>query len=119
MTVLNAGRIAVGLAHLVAPAQVGAQWFGRRAAADPATQVAIRAMAIREIALGAATIGTLQATGTSGKGFKVLAALGVAADVVDAAATAGAAEHLPARGRGTIAIASIAALAGVGALTRP
>jgi hypothetical protein len=114
-TTLNAGRVAVGVAFLLAPTKVGRSWFGE-AAGTPGGRLAVRTFAIREIALGAATVGTVRATGTGGTGFRVLAGLGLAVDLVDTAATLAAWRALPATGRATVGIAAAAAAAGVSML---
>lgn len=115
MTGLSAGRIAVGLAHLVAPGAAGKGWYGP-VAAEPGGSVAVRTFAIREIFVGAATLGTIRATGTSGTGFKVLTGLGIAVDVVDAAATASALADLPRTAKAVLAVAVGAAATGALAL---
>jgi hypothetical protein len=114
-TALNAGRIAVGLAFLLSPSSMGRRWFGT-AAETPGGQVAVRAFGVRDAALGAATIGTLRATGVSGTGFAVLAGLGIAVDVVDAAATLAAWRALPGSGRAVAGVALGAAAAGASVL---
>jgi hypothetical protein len=111
-TALNAGRIAIGLALLVSPVGIGRRWLGP-AVDQPATQVALRTMGIRDAALGAATIGTLRATGVRGTGFAVLAGLGIAVDLVDAGATAAAWSDLPSGGKAVVGAGLTAA--GVGA----
>lgn len=112
---LNAGRVLVGLGLTIAPEKVGGQWFGPDAG-RPATKVAIRALGIRDLAVGAATLGALQSTGIEGTGTKILAGLGVLCDAVDAAASAAAGDSLPKRGRPTVAIATAAAAMGAIAL---
>lgn len=115
---LNAGRVGIGVALTLAPAALGRRWIGP-VADDPGARVAIRAMGIRDAALGAATIGTLRATGVGGMGFRVLAGLGIAVDAVDAAATVAAWRSLPASGKAVIAVAGGATALGAAVLARP
>ena len=114
-TGLNAGRVVIGLAMVAAPAAAGQGWFGV-VAREPGGQAAVRALGIREVALGAATIGTLRATGPSGTGFAVLAGLGIAVDAVDAVATAAAWRALPGTGKAVLGIALGAAATGIAVL---
>lgn len=113
-TALQAGRIGIGVAAVVAPAFVGRQWIGRTGA-QPDTQVMTRAFGIRDVALGAATLGAMRSAGTDGVGFRVLMGLGVLVDGVDAAAAAAAKQHIPGAGQ-TMAIAGTAALTGAAVL---
>lgn len=113
-TALQAGRIGIGLAAVVAPSFVGRQWIGR-AGAQPDTEVMTRAFGIRDVALGAATLGAMRSAGTDGVGFRVLTGLGVLVDVVDAASAAAARDHIPGAGQ-TMAIAGSAALTGAAVL---
>ena len=82
-TTLNVGRIVYGLAAVVAPTKAAKGWIGR-AAGQPAVHPMTRAFGIRDVALGAATIGALQAGGPSGTGARMLLGLGVMVDAVDA-----------------------------------
>lgn len=116
-TALAAGRIALGLAFVAAPTAAGSRWIGGVARSDGA-RVMTRAMGIRDVALGAATLGTLRATGTEGTGFKVLTVLGVLTDSVDCAATLAAGDELPQRWA-SAAVAAGAAAAGVAVLAAP
>lgn len=113
-TALQAGRIAVGLAAVVAPAQLGRTWVGR-VADRPDTMVLTRAFGIRDVALGAATIGAMRSAGTDGVGFRVLTGLGVVVDAVDLASAAAAGDDIPNAGQ-TMAIAGVAALSGAAVL---
>lgn len=113
-TALQAGRIGIGLAAVVAPSYVGRQWIGR-VGAQPDAQVMTRAFGIRDVALGAATLGAMRSAGTDGVGFRVLSGLGVLVDLVDAASAAAAREHIPGAGQ-TMAIAGGAALTGAAVL---
>lgn len=82
-TALNIGRIAYGVAAVVTPTKAATGWIGR-AADQPAVHPMTRAFGIRDVALGAATIGALQAGGSSGTGARMLLRLGVMVDAVDA-----------------------------------
>jgi hypothetical protein len=113
-TALALGRIGLGLAFVAAPEQTGGRWIGGVARSTGA-QVMVRAMGIRDAALGAATLGTLRATGTGGTGFKVLTGLGIVVDVVDCVATLTAGDEVP-NGRLSAAIAGGAAATGVAVL---
>lgn len=113
-TALQAGRIGIGLAAVVAPSFVGRQWIGR-AGTQPDTQVMTRAFGIRDVALGAATLGAMRSAGTDGVGFRVLTGLGVAVDAVDLASAAAAGDDIPNAGQ-TMAIAGVAALTGAAIL---
>lgn len=113
-TAMQAGRIGIGLAAVVAPAFVGRQWIGR-VGAQPDTQVMTRAFGIRDVALGAATLGAMRSAGTGGVGFRVLIGLGVLVDAVDAASAVAAKEHIPGVAQ-TVAIAGGAALTGAAIL---
>lgn len=111
-TGLAIGRMAIGAAILAAPGKTLRGWVGPTAD-EPAGRALGRALGVRDLALGAATMGTLKATGTSGTGFKVLIGLGVACDTVDALATF---ENRPGLGPTALATAAIAlSAAGVGA----
>lgn len=82
-TALNAGRITFGLAAVVAPTKAAEGWIGR-AAAKRSVHPMTRAFGIRDVALGAATIGALRSSGPSGVGARILLGLGVMVDTVDA-----------------------------------
>ena len=82
-TALNVGRIAYGIAAVVAPTAAAKGWIGK-AAAQPAVHPMTRAFGIRDVALGAATIGALRTAGPSGMGTRILLGLGVMVDATDA-----------------------------------
>jgi hypothetical protein len=86
------GRIAVGASFLLAPSFAGGQWIGEGASL-PTTKLFIRAMGIRDLALGA---GTLQAL-TNGEPARTWVALSATSDAVDATATALAIRSIPLR----------------------
>jgi hypothetical protein len=115
-TGLSAGRIALGLGLMLAPARFGGLWIGPAATEGP-TQIVVRGLGVRDVALGVATIGSLQATGTDGAGFTALTGLGVLCDVVDTVATKGSASEIPGRGIASMAVAAAAAAVGVATLT--
>lgn len=81
-TVLNVGRIAYGVAAVVAPTSAAKGWIGR-SAGEPSVHPMTRAFGIRDVALGAATIGALRSAGPTGTGSRMLLALGVMVDAVD------------------------------------
>ena len=60
-TMLNVGRIAYGVAAVVSPTTAAKGWIGR-AATDPSVHPMTRAFGIRDVALGAATIGAVSYT---------------------------------------------------------
>lgn len=113
-TALQAGRIGIGLAAVVAPSFVGRQWIGR-SGTQPDTQVMTRAFGIRDVALGVATLGAMRSAGTDGVGFRVLMGVGVVVDAVDLASAAAAGDEIPSAGQ-TMAIAGSAALTGAAVL---
>ena len=105
-----AGRTAVGTAMMIAPGRVVGHWLGRENASSAAVQTLARGFAAREIALGFATLQTLD---DAVIGPRVLAAVAVA-DTVDTVATILARKHLPRAGViATIAIAGGTAVADV------
>ena len=105
--ILAAGRVGYGAGLVLAPRAFARVWVGSRSR-DPRTQVVIRAMGIRDLALGA---GTLQALTGSGDAQPWLAAQG-ASDLVDLLATASAGGALPLTTRvGVGAVAAGSAIA--------
>jgi hypothetical protein len=106
---LAVGRALLGLVILAAPERVVAGWLGSQNARQPAVKDLARGMAARDIALGLATIRTLEDPVI---GPRVQAAC-AAVDGIDALATVLARRHLPRRGvLGTVAVAGAAAAAG-------
>jgi hypothetical protein len=95
-------RVGVGAALIAAPRAVTAPWLGR-AARKPATQVPVRAMGARDLAIG---LGLAYAAG-QGQGARPWLWAGIIADAADFAATLRARDDLPALG-----VAGIAAMAG-------
>lgn len=113
-TTLNVGRVVYGLAAVVAPTRAARGWIGR-AASQPAVHAMTRAFGIRDVALGAATIGALRAAGPSGTGARMLLALGVMVDTVDAVSGRVSRAALP-RPSAVYAVAGGAAATGAVAL---
>jgi hypothetical protein len=95
-------RVGLGAAMIAAPRAVTAPWLGR-AARKPATQVPVRAMGARDLAIG---LGLAYAAG-QGYGARPWLWAGIFADAADFAATLRARDDLPALG-----VAGIAAMAG-------
>ncbi len=89
---LAAGRIAVGTALTLAPGFAGGQWLGP-AAKTPEVKVIIRAMGVRDLALGAGTLHAIEA----GEPAKTWVLMGALSDAVDLAATAIAIRRLGVR----------------------
>jgi hypothetical protein len=83
------GRVALGAGLTVAPELAGGTWLGR-AARRPATQVAIRALGARDLAIG---LGTAYAAG-QGYGARPWLWAGILADATDLAATLRARDDL-------------------------
>jgi hypothetical protein len=82
-------RAAIGAALTVAPRVAAAGWLGRDAR-RPATQVALRALGARDLAIG---LGVAYAVG-QGHGARPWLQAGTLADVVDLASTVRARGHL-------------------------
>jgi hypothetical protein len=109
---LAAGRVAIGASLVVLPGFAGGFWIGA-AAKDPRTKVMIRAMGIRDLALGAGLLRALD-RGEPAKGW---AMLGAASDAVDVAATAAGARSIGLlKAIPTIAVAATSAVAHTAAL---
>jgi hypothetical protein len=106
---LAVGRAALGVTVLVAPERVTAGWLGPQHASHPVVQDLARSLGARDVALGFATLWTLD---DSVAGARVQGACAVV-DTVDALATILARKTLPVKGvLGTVAIAGGAAAAG-------
>jgi hypothetical protein len=109
LRLLSVGRILVGASLTLAPKRFGRGWFGD-AVDSPATRTAIRALGIRDLALGAITFRALE----RGDDLQELLALGAACDTVDALATARSLPALPKAGAlVTIGVASSATVVGL------
>ncbi|HEU4976768.1 MAG TPA: hypothetical protein VFT50_16865 [Baekduia sp.] len=98
------GRVGLGAALLAAPARLGRPWVGG-VADEPGGQVVLRALGVRDVALGAVALHVADRPQV-GPRWMVLCA---AADAVDCGATLAARDRLPGRSLG------VAALAGAGA----
>jgi len=106
---IAAGRAALGVAILVAPERVTGTWLGRENVAQPLVSRLAQMMAARDLALGIASLGTLN---DPVLGARVVTVAAVA-DTVDVIATYGARSVLPRHGVwGTAAIAGSTAAAG-------
>lgn len=97
------GRVAAGVALIVAPRRVAGAWIGARPASRAGTAVVVTAMGARDLGLG---LGTARAVG-QGYGAAPWIAAGVLADATDFAATMRARGSLPSFGS-----AGVAAMAG-------
>ncbi len=103
------GRLLIGIGLVARPELASRQWLGD-VSADPAAQVAIRALGVRDFLLGAITLHTLSSPAV---GPRMLQACALA-DTVDAAATLAARDKLPSPGVwAVIALAGGAALDGL------
>jgi hypothetical protein len=106
---LAAGRAALGVAVLAAPEQVTSRWLGSEHARLPVVGDLARSLGARDLALGIATLQTLDDP-VVGPRVQALCAL---VDSVDTLATIVARASLPRRGvLGTVAIAGASAAAG-------
>lgn len=107
----GAARIGFGIVAGSAPETIGRTWIGEAAGGEP-TKVILRALGVRDIALGA---GTVEAA-IRGRAAAWLA-VSVVADFGDVLATLLAREHLPRRGFITTSlVAGSAAVVGIGLL---
>ncbi len=113
---LAAGRAALGVAVLAAPERVTSGWLGRDNAQLPIVGDLARSLGARDLALGLATLRTLEDP-VNGPRVQQLCAL---VDAVDVLATVIARRSLPRIGvYGTVAIAGAAAGAGLYFASRP
>jgi hypothetical protein len=107
---LAAGRAVLGVAVLAAPEQVTSRWLGEDNAALPIVTDLARSLGARDLALGIATLQTLD---DPVLGPRVQAACALV-DGVDVLATILAAPVLPRKGLiGTVLVAGAAAAAGL------
>jgi hypothetical protein len=103
-----AGRTAFGVALVGLPSRVGSSWLGPDAAGPP-TQVALRGLGARDLALA----GGAAWAAASGRGARPWLVATVGGDLADIASTLLAGEALSRRARaGTLALAGSSALAG-------
>jgi hypothetical protein len=106
--VLAAGRVALGVAVLLAPERVTGRWLGVHSG-HPAVRYLARSLGVRDLALGVLVLQTLD---DPRLGPSAQAACAVV-DSVDALATVAARSDLPVAGAaGTVAVAGGAAAAG-------
>jgi hypothetical protein len=106
---LAAGRVALGAVVLGAPEQVTARWLGEENATLPVVGDLARSLGVRDLALGLATLKTLDDPAVG----PLVQALCAIVDSVDTLATIIARDSLPRKGVvGTVAIAGAAAAAG-------
>jgi hypothetical protein len=103
----GAGRVALGTGLLVAPGLLGRPWLGRTAA-EPAGQVALRALGARDLIIGGIALHTVDHPEVGPRWQRTCAAV----DAVDAVATVLARRSLP-----PVGSALVAALATAGAAT--
>jgi hypothetical protein len=104
----GASRVAFGAALIAAPAVLGRPWIGP--AADTAGgQVALRALGIRDMALGAMSLHVVDDPG-AGPGMALTCAV---SDAVDLAATLVAKPQLPRSAYGVAALAANGAATGL------
>jgi hypothetical protein len=102
---LAAGRVALGVAVLLAPEEVTSRWLGAHAR-HPAVRYLAHSLGARDVALGALALGSLGDARFAARTQVACAA----ADAVDALATVAAREELPALGAiGTVLVAGGAA----------
>ncbi len=92
-------RIGYGAALIFAPERVAGRWLGRAVTRDP-TQVALRALGAREIALHAGALGGV----LRGSPVRAWLAASVAGDVADIVSTAAGRSGLP-KGAATATLA--------------
>lgn len=104
---LAVGRVAIGAALVLVPSLAARGWAGDESS-RPATKVFLRALGIRDLALGVGTLRALE----RGEDPVPWARYGAAADGVDAAATLVGYRALAPRGRFAVLLLAAAAAAG-------
>jgi hypothetical protein len=105
---LAVGRSALGAAVLAAPEQVTAGWLGEESSKLPVVVDLARSLGVRDVALGIATLKTLD-----GPAGPLVQAACAVADSVDVLATILARDALPRKGvYATVVVAGAAAAAG-------
>jgi len=101
-------RVGLGLVVLAVPEVVGRTWIGDEADSPP-TKVVLRALGVRDLALGAGTV-----VGASSPDVNVWLATCALADAGDVASTIVGRDSIPKRGViTTVVAASAGAIAGV------
>jgi hypothetical protein len=93
------GRMAVGVALMVAPGFAGGRWIGDQAG-HPAVKVVTRALGVRDFALGLGAAIAID-RGVPARGWFEAAAL---SDVVDLGATLMAGDSIPDRARKAVVV---------------
>ncbi len=104
---LAAGRLALGVGLMAAPTPLSRGWLGE-VAEQPAGQVAMRALGVRDAILGGLTLHTLSHPEVGPRWMATCAV----ADTVDFAATVAGRKGLPPQAAGVIALAGGSAVAG-------
>ena len=108
------GRIAFGAGLIVAPHKVASGWLGADAQRPP-TQVAVRGLGARDVALAAGVV----LAARDGAALRPWLVGCLVCDLADIASTLAAGSALPARARwGTVALAGSAAIAGAALTAR-
>ncbi|MEA2363276.1 MAG: hypothetical protein QOD71_2421 [Thermoleophilaceae bacterium] len=107
------GRMAVGAALLLAPGLAGGRWIGDQAE-HPAVKVVIRALGVRDLALGLGAAVAID-RGVPARGWFEAAAL---CDVVDLVATLLGGESIPDRARKSVVVIAGASAIACVALAR-
>ena len=106
---MGAGRVAFGLAFLLAPKKAAHGWIGDDVDRKP-VELLVRAVGARDVVLGAGGVLAV----ASGQPVRPWLRAGVAADAADALTTGLYLRHLPLRGAlATVALSAVAAYAGV------
>jgi hypothetical protein len=104
------GRVAFGVAMLVAPKRVASGWVGAAHAERPAVQALMRSIGVRDLVIGMIALHTLDHPEVGPRWQATCAAV----DAVDLIATVAAAGDLPLAGvMGTSLVAGGAAAAGL------
>lgn len=107
--VLAGARALIGAALVVAPGAAGRGWIGSDAD-RPGTEVALRGLGARDLAIGLGTLEALEA----GRPVRRWLEAGALADLGDATAMAVVGDALPSRTRvGTVGVAAGAAAVGI------
>jgi hypothetical protein len=101
-----AGRVALGAGLLLAPGLVGRPWLGA-AAGEPAGRVALRALGVRDLIIGAIAVHTVDHPEVAPRWQRACAV----ADGVDLAATLAARPGLPPVGSALVAAMAAAGTA--------
>jgi hypothetical protein len=107
-TAFALARIAYGAGLIIAPRRVAGGWLPEDAG-RPGTQVAVRGLGVRDVALATGVV----IAARTGVGPRAPLTVCVACDLADIAATLAAGDALPRRSRlGTVALAGATAVLG-------